>query len=77
MLIASEAAKQSRLVVLKHQTEELMKIDKGIRDEVAKGSTEYIYDGSISEAAKNELERCGYKVSVCSQYNIDFVRIKW
>lgn len=77
MLMATDAAKQSRDVVRKHQTEELKRIEDGIKSKIALGEDRYYYDGYISEVAKKEMERCGFVVEVGSQYNQGYVVIRW
>ena len=77
MLLAYQAARRTQEVIRMRQTDELMRIEKGILQQINLGNFEYIYDGYISIETKEELERCGYKVATGSQYNQDWVRIKW
>jgi len=77
MLLASEAAEKAQKMIYQHRTEELQKIEQEIMARVERGKFEYAFDGYISNEAKNELERCGYKVVVGSQYNQGWVIIKW
>ena len=77
MITADEAAKQSMLVIYKHETEELKRIEDGIKSRIALGEREYNYDGYISQNAKKEMERCGFSVETGSQYNQGYVVIKW
>lgn len=77
MILASEAAQQTMELLFKHKTDELQKIDDGIKEQIKLGKFEYRYDGYISDEAKKELERCGYNVEVGSMYNDFWVNISW
>lgn len=77
MLLASEAAEKTRELIYTHKTEELMRIEEGIINEVNQGRFEYSYKGNISPEARTELERCGYEVTYGSQYNEHWVTIDW
>lgn len=77
MITAEEARKQSEEYIKNHATLELQTIENGIIEEVHKGYTKYAYEGYISEPAFKELERCGFKVDIGSQYNVGYVVIKW
>ena len=77
MLLASEAHQQAQTVILKHQTDELKKIDECIRLSIKEGLMSYTYDGSISQITKKELERCGYTIECGRQYNESYTVIKW
>ena len=76
-MIASEARRKSLDVILKHETDELKKIDSMIQEAVRHGEFSCSYDGNISASAKSELERCGYKVITGLQYNEGYVIIRW
>ena len=77
MLLAVEARETAQKIIKNHVTEELKKIDDGIKREVENGMFQYSYDGSISAEAKKELMRCGYQIETGSQYNEPWVCIKW
>lgn len=77
MLLASEARKQAKEIIYKHNTDELKKIDSEIKQAVLSGKMEYSFEGHISDDAKLELERCGYIIHIGSQYNECYVNIKW
>ena len=67
MLSAYQAACKTQEMIRMHRTDELMRIEKGILQQINLGKFEYTYDGYISIEAKEELERCGYKVVTGSQ----------
>lgn len=78
LIIDSNEARSKTLdIIYTHQTEELRKIDKMINEAIMRGEFRCSFEGTISTATKQELERCGYTVIVGSQYNQSYVIIKW
>lgn len=77
MLLASEAREQTKNMIHINTTEELKYLEDWIIQHVNCGDYEFSFDGNISPAAKQELERCGYTVEIGSQYNQGWVRISW
>lgn len=77
MMSAKEAASQSLECLRKFKTEELRKIEIGIKREIQCGRRIYSYEGYISKEAKHELEQLGYNIETGSQYNQGYVTIKW
>ena len=77
MIFAKDARRQAVEVVTAHQTEELSKVDKLIREAISKGRFECYYNGHISKIAKEELVGFGYSVETGSQYNEYYTTIKW
>ena len=75
MILAHEARKKAQEVVLRHNTDELIKIDKGIRKAASSGKFSYSYSGCISLIAMKELVMCGYNVRTDSQDR--YVVIEW
>ncbi len=77
MLLASEAREQTKNMIQTHTVEELKNLADWIIQHVNCGDYEFSFDGNISPAAKQELERHGYTVEIGSQYNQGWVRISW
>ena len=77
MMSASDAARKSNEVIKRHETEELKKIDELIERKAMFGQRYASYDGTISENARAELERLGYKVRLGSQCDVEYVTIEW
>ena len=77
MMTAEEAARKTEEVLNQFTTEQLKKIESGIRNSVMNGDRTYCYEGYLSPQAKNTLESYGYVVKPGSQYNQSYVVIKW
>ena len=77
MLLATEAREQTKNIIQTHMTEELQYLEQQITQHINKGDYEFSFNGYISSTAKQELERCGYAVTIGSQYNQGYVRISW
>ena len=77
MISSDEARKKTFDIIYVHQTEELRKIDKMIDEAIMRGEFRCSLEGTISATTRQELERCGYKVLEGSQYNQNYVIIKW
>ena len=71
--VASKAREETKKMIRGHLTDELKKIDDGIKQKVKQGEFIYSYEGYISLEAEVELRRCGYKV----ENNELFVAIEW
>ena len=77
MLLATEAREQTKHIIQTHATEEIEQLEKWIAQHIKNGDYEFSFNGYISPTAKEELERCGYTVTVGSQYNQGYVNISW
>lgn len=78
LIIDSNEARSKTLdIIYTHQTEELKRIDKMINEAIMRGEFRCSFEGTISATTRQELERCGYTVIVGSQYNQNYVIIKW
>ena len=77
MISAKEARKQSEQHKQNILTKEMATIEKEINNEISQGNNNVYINGSISLNARQMLEQLGYDVKCGSQYNENYVNIKW
>ena len=77
MLSASEANHETKDIIQKYMTKELVEIESEIADAISRGRYHISRRGHLDESTKDTLKNLGYKVETGSQYNEMYYSIAW
>lgn len=78
MIDAKQARQDTLRAMVENQAKEFIKLEKGIRQAITAGETQYGYPGALSTGTKEKMENMGYSVGVrrCGPNEIETL-VKW